>query len=222
MEIFLFLLAGLALLGSLVLVLPAELRVRYGREGEKDVLEIDLSLWRFLFYRYRVDMVDFRAGLGRAALHYRSRLEGGGGRIVAGDKKKIKVPGFKEIFRKLFFLRDIYAIVRPSVDYIANHTRITCLAWKTRFGLDDPYRTGMATGVIWSLKGYLVSFLFSRITMSGTPMLSVIPDFSRACLEVRFDCRLVIRSGFMMYAGLRMLAALLFSGSLFKILKMAR
>lgn len=224
-EKWLYLLAGLillVLLGVPVFMAPVDLRVRYGREGEKDLLDMELSLWRHFRYRYRVDMVDVNVNLLRVILRYRSNLQKGSGRVVARERKRIKSPGILEIYRMFFFWKDIYGLARPSVNYFKSRVRISYLSWKTRFGLGDPFRTGMATGMIWSLKGYIVTFLFSQIKVSGVPALAVVPDFSRACFTIRLDCRLATRAGYILFAGMRLLAALLFGGRLLDIVKIAK
>lgn len=220
MEVVLYLLAGLALIGVPAFLAPVELHVRYGREGEKDLLDIEISFWRLFKYRYRIDMVDINVSLTQVFLRYHSRLERDSGRVASGEIKEIKPPGIIETYRRISLLRDIYGLVRPSVNYFKSRARITYLLWKTRFGLDDPYRTGMATGIIWSFKGFIVSFLCSQIRVAGVPVLAVVPDFSRACLMVRLDCRLATRAGYIALTGLRVLTALLISGRLPKIIRM--
>lgn len=222
MEFVLYLLAGLALIGIPVFLAPVELRVSYGREGEKDLLNMDLSFWRLLKYRYQVDMVDINASLPQVVLRYRSSLKKGSGKVVSRERKKIKPPGILELYRQLSFWRDIYGLVKPSANYFKSRARITCLLWKTKFGLGDPYSTGMATGVIWSLKGFLVSFLCSQVKVASVPVLAVVPDFSGACLMVRLDCRLATRAGYIVLAGFRALAALLFSGRIPEIIRMSK
>lgn len=217
MVIALYLLAGLALIMVLLLVIPLEIRLRYGREGERDLLGLDLLVWPSLGFRHRVFMLDFKTNLRKTVLFYRAGQDEGG-RAGAGSKK-IVFPDPWEMARHFVFWRDIYSQISPAINYFKSRLKITGLTWKTSFGLGDPFYTGMAAGVIWSVKGFMVSALCSQVRAAKTPELSVVPDFSRASLAIRLDFRLATRTGYLVITAIRILASLLFSGRAGDILR---
>ncbi len=218
----LIILATLALVAAIVLSAPVHLSVRYGREGKADRLRVDLSLWKFNICRYSVDMLDIDATLRRAALIYRPGLQRDGGRVLSGKRKKAALPVTVNAFRRLLQWADVLSLAGPYLEYISRRTTISHLAWKTVFGLGDPFRTGMATGLIWSLKVCAVSLLLRRTKTLKLPALAVVPDFSKPCLTVNLDCRLGARAAHVVYAGLGLLVKLLIGGGLFRIIELCR
>ncbi|MCL6612891.1 MAG: DUF2953 domain-containing protein [Peptococcaceae bacterium] len=207
MEIALYLLAGLLLLTALFLAAPLEIRLRYCREEERVLLGLDLSFWLFPGLRCRV----FR---------YRPDADKGG--RAAGEKKKMIMPGPVEMIRQISFWREIYSQVRPSINYFKDRLKITELTWKTRFGLGDPFCTGTAAGVIWSLKGAVVSYLSSRVRFAKAPVLAVAPDFEKAFLATGIDFRLAARTGHIVFTALRVLAALAAGGRAGDLVRMIK
>ncbi len=210
MAITLCLLAGLLILSVLLLAIPLEMRLRYGREGERDLLGLDLLVWPSLGFRIRVFMLDFKTGLGKSVLFYRTGPEESGG--AGAGRKKIMVPDAREMADQFFFWKGVYSRIGPAVSYFKSRLKITGLTWKTTFGLGDPFYTGMAAGMIWSVKGLAISALYSHLKAVKKPVLAVVPDFSRACLAMRLDFSLSTRSGYVVIAALRILASMLFSG----------
>jgi hypothetical protein len=222
MEITAYLLAGLALVIFLFLAAPAGLRVRYGREGEEDLLSLEFFLWPGIRYEFKITMLDIKTNLQQIVLRYRARVEKGREDITAGARKKITFPSITEMYRQFFFWTDTYKTIRPSLNYLKNRVKINGLTWKTSFGIGDPYHTGMASGVFWSVKGYLISILFKHIKTTKAPVLAVIPDFKKAALNIRLDCIFITRTGYIMFTGFRILAVLIFSGKAVRIIKMLR
>ncbi|MFZ5632718.1 MAG: DUF2953 domain-containing protein [Bacillota bacterium] len=222
MEITIYLLAGLALLAAVFMAAPVEFRVRYGREGEKDVLALELFLWPGIRYRYRVVMIDFKASLSNTILGFRGGTVRDGKQAASMEVKKYRIPGIKEMLGQSFFWRDVYRLVRPAVIFLKHRLKLNELAWETRFGFNDPFYTGLATGIIWSFKGYLALLICSHIKASKRPVLGVFPDFSRAGLAVRLNCRIASRAGYIMLTGLWISARLLVTGRAGRIIKMIR
>ncbi|MCL5935016.1 MAG: DUF2953 domain-containing protein [Firmicutes bacterium] len=219
MEIFLYLLAGVAVILIFIVVIPVELRVRYGREGENDLLGMELFLWPGIKFRYRILMPDLHTSLQKTILRYKSSLEKGSGEVVAGERKKITIPGLMEMYRQYLFWNDIFNVILPSINYIKNRTKIIRLKWITKFGLRDPYQTGISSGIIWSIKGFMVSLLCSQIRLAEEPVLLIIPDFSKTCLATSFICILKTRTGYILFSALRVFTALLLSGRAVKIIR---
>lgn len=216
----LYLLAGILLFTFLLLSIPLEIRLRYGREGERDQLGLYLLFWPSLGFRLRVFMLDFKTSLRKPVLYYRAGQEKGGG--TGTETKKIVLPDAGEIAGLFLFWKDVLSRISPALNYFKSKLIITGLTWKTLFGFGDPFYTGMAAGIIWSAKGFLVSALYGQLKAAKAPALEVVPDFNRDILSAHLDFRLSTRAGYAVIAGLRVLATLLLNGQARDTLRMIR
>lgn len=218
--IFLYLLAGLVLFFLLISLLPVMIRVNYGRQGEQDLLVMGISIWPGLRYSFRVDMINFKASLQGTSLFFRGENKRPGTQL----EKKIgyQWPLMGELVRQAPFWIDAIGSLKPSFDYIRQRTVISDLKWKTIFGFQDPYITGVASGLIWSVKGYIASAACSLIRLSGPPVLSVIPDFNNAGISTNLNCIFMTRTGYIISTGVRAAGSLILSGKAVKIIKMLR
>lgn len=222
MENFWYLMMGLLLIALIiVMLLPLELRARYGSEGEDDFLCLEFFLWPAVVYRYRIDMLNLKASLFKSVLEYRPSGEKREHR-PSGRKKKIIIPAPGDFYRQFLFWLDIYRLARPGVIFFKKRVSIAQMEWKTRVGLGDPFHTGMAAGLAWSVKGFLVSFLYLQLKAEKNPSLAVLPDFSRAGLKMRLHLRLSTRPIYLIYAGIRVSASILFSGRAGKVTRMLK
>ncbi|MCL5057878.1 MAG: DUF2953 domain-containing protein [Actinobacteria bacterium] len=217
---FLYLLAGLSFLVALIALLPVELRIRYGREGEEDLLRLGLSVWPGIRFEFRLVMIDFRSSLLWSVLSFRGEFKRGSRRSGFAERKKYSAREFVNALRQFIELKDIFKTVRPSLNYLAGSIELARLTWKTVLGAGDPFYTGLAAGAAWSLKGFIITALCSQLRVSGKPSFFVEPCFTRRILTVTLDCILKIRTGHIIFTGVRMMAALIFSGKAGRIIKM--
>lgn len=74
---------------------------------------------------------------------------------------------------------------------------LTCehLYWKTIYGSEDSAITGLMTGVLWSVKGMLITILRRRFFFTASPQIVVEPIFGQSCLDVNFQCIFSLRVG---------------------------
>lgn len=219
---YIYLLAGISLLAAVIAVIPIDFRIRYGREGEKDLLSLDLFIWPVIRYKYRFVMIDFRSTILNYVLSYRGEVVKGGQKADIKSKKRFHYSDILEALDFIYDMRDIIRTARPSLEYIMSRIKLEKLNWTTRFGTGEPYYTGLFTGIAWSFKGYVVSTVCNRLKTLTIPVLSVIPVFNRAGLMISFDCILKTRTGYIIITGIKIIAALLLrgkAGKVFRILK---
>lgn len=219
MEVFLYLLLGLAILLAFTFIIPLEFLIGYGRTNEDDLLSLELCLWPSITYRYKLPVLDMKVSLRNTRLFLKTRLEKGSGDVVDKDKKKVPFPGFAEIYRQIKLWMDIFNIISPSLNYIKNRISISNLKWTTRFGLDDPSQTGVVYGLIWSLKGYTLSKVCNQIKVTETPALEVIPVFKKESLSINFNCKIKTKVGYLLLLLIKIFALLLFNDKAFVIKK---
>ncbi|GIN57741.1 hypothetical protein J8TS2_20600 [Lederbergia ruris] len=67
--------------------------------------------------------------------------------------------------------------------------------WKTIIGLGDAADTGIASGIIWSIKGSFVSWLRNYLSFYKNPNLSVQANYQQTTFESNFQCMMKIKVG---------------------------
>jgi hypothetical protein len=84
--------------------------------------------------------------------------------------------------------------LRATIGYLLQRTRVPGLTWITTLGLEDAAATGLMVGLVWCVKGMLVSILQSQLTSAVIrPTIEVIPSFQQACFCTNLHCILSIR-----------------------------
>jgi len=80
------------------------------------------------------------------------------------------------------------------------------LVWKTNFGVKDPAVTGILTGVLWSIKGSIYSFLSQNTKKMVQPNLQVCPNFNQVDkLEVDFTSIFSLKLGNIITKGVKII-----------------
>lgn len=220
MSFFLYLLAGLIILGAALAVLPVEFRIRYGREGEEDLLRLDLHIWPGISYGFKFVMIDFSSTVISSVLRFRGEFLKGGKR--SEFRKTYSLAELSGAIKHMQTLTHLYKTVKPALGYMLSRVTLVKFSWKTGLGAGDPYYTGLAAALAWSLEGFFTTALCSRLKTTGPPFFAVIPDFNRQCLDIRLDCILKTRTGYIIFTGMRIFAALLTCGKagvFFKMIK---
>lgn len=60
--------------------------------------------------------------------------------------------------------------------------------WHTRFGYDDAALTGLATGLIWTVKSLLLQYFSHVIPLRTAPIIQVEPSFQEPAFHTEFRC----------------------------------
>ncbi|VBB07974.1 Hypothetical protein LUCI_3239 [Lucifera butyrica] len=79
------------------------------------------------------------------------------------------------------------------------------LEWRTAYGLGDSALTAFFYGIIWMLKGLLVTNLRERFHFRQPPEIRVAPFFGEVQFRVDFRCIFSIKLGNLINATLRMI-----------------
>jgi hypothetical protein len=196
------------------------LRLRYRRKGRDDEFAVELFLWGgLLVYRFEIPFIKIKKpglrtkapGAGRLirrvlrpAFKIRAQLEGKDGRPVIEEKKKIRLPGPGRIMAVLIKQIGLYRRYKPALYYLLGRTSLRRLDWHTEIGTGEPAQTGVLTGVLWGIKGSLLSYFYALLAPGGEqPRLTIRPSFERACFNVSIDCILEFRLGYLFCTGLK-------------------
>lgn len=97
----------------------------------------------------------------------------------------------------------IYRAVAPVQNFILSRILVRRFIWRTVIGLPEAAQTGVATGMLWVLKGNTAAFLYQKLSRrSSRPELEIVPVFNRQLLHVYFNCIFTMRTGHIIYTGL--------------------
>lgn len=220
MKVFLYLLAGLALLGAIIALLPLEFRIRYGREGEEDLLRLRLSVWPGIRFELRLVMIDLRSSISWNVFSFRGEFKRGSKTSGFTGREKYGAREIVDALRLFMDMRDVLKTIRPSLLYLVSSIELARLNWRTGLGTGDPYYTALAAGAAWSFKGFVVTALCSRLRVSEKPFFSVKPYFNSRILNITLDCILRIRTGHIIFTGLRIISTLILNRKAGRIIKM--
>lgn len=201
-------------------LLPLSLCIQYLREGENDYIDLILLLHSIKIYKHRVYMVDFRLAPSEAAVHFKAAP--GSKHYERQILKEIKLPDLKEFLRHISFWSDIYKTIKPVFSELRKKTVIDKFHWKTRIGFEDPVITGITVGIIWTIKGLLLSVAGQELRFIQPPLIKVIPDFKVSCFLLRFEIIITTKPVFLFSAIIRTLFILIAAGKLKKVIIMIR
>lgn len=194
------LLAGILVVSVLVLAAPVELRVSFSILDGIYRVAIELSVW--------------------PAWRYKSVVSPKGGKNAGHKKKSIfNCTGITGVLNELFFWHRVFNQVKHSFCHLLRNTRINKMVWETGYGLDDPFLTGMTAGLVWSVKGVLVSLISRCCRIMRTPQLKVVPDFRNTCLLTYFESVFSTRAVYIVTAFLLFSASLFYSGAMLDIFR---
>lgn len=106
---------------------------------------------------------------------------------------------FEELaFDDLFFIENIFENMNKlyflMVKFLHRST-INQLDWQTEIGNKDAMNTGVYTGSIWILKGFVLSLLSKQCKQICKPYISVKPHFQTNYFHSQFNCIVSIRTG---------------------------
>ena len=93
--------------------------------------------------------------------------------------------------------------LRGIMKRFINHITIHKLEWNSTFGLGDAAQTGMATGVLWSLKGSIVGILAHYMRLKSKPVLAITPHFLENVVRTKLICIFSFRIGHAILGGFR-------------------
>lgn len=182
----------LALLIGLGL-LRLKIRICFVQEGTGFSGEVILRILGFLGYTFKLDGGDLPARkIDAPGIHGRESNRRSG-------KPPQRLP---PLGRLLDFARSFLQINF----WLIEHIKCTRFIWKTKLGLGDAAATGIGGGVLWGIKGLLLSILKKSVDWKKCKTeIDVTPVFDREALATQFDCIFSLRTGYIIIACCRLL-----------------
>ncbi|MBS4199984.1 DUF2953 domain-containing protein [Bacillus sp. FJAT-49732] len=101
------------------------------------------------------------------------------------------------------FLEDL----KPALQFlkmILRKVRIVKLEWHSKIGTGDAASSSIAAGVVWAIKGALISFMRCFLFFKNRPQISVQPIFQGFSAETNIRCMVEMKTGKAMVAGYKL------------------
>lgn len=190
-----WMLAGGAAVVIALLLSKVSFELFYSRVKDNDRLYVYCkAVYGLVQYRFEVPVITFK-GLEKGIMLKEEHVNERGDRLMAEGTQEINKDKVLRFFRKAkIFVEATYHMRDWLYDTMS---KVTCtkLIWSTRIGLGDAPETAITTGVVWTLKSSLLTFLFTHIKRCGNPQIHVIPDYQNTVFtteltwkgQMRFD-----------------------------------
>jgi hypothetical protein len=185
--------AGAVVLLLIAVILWSEVRVRvkFYREGENDEVDAALSaLFGLVRMRYKVPVVKLRPMLNGLRMKITKEHQGPGIPYLDANISREDVEIFIKRVRRLITHMNNYKAWMAGT---FKHLHIVEFRWETRFGLGDAPQTGVAAGVIWSLKSVVLGYISRWFPLDKRPNLQVVPLFTERAFRTDVTVRTKIR-----------------------------
>lgn len=201
------------------------LRIKCQSGGKDFKFSLRFSVWRGLFsYKLEIPSVEIKGKNMRAkesdgarfrpffwpilrpAFKIRTEVEGREGRPIAEEKITVRSPGFLEAINKLLKNVVLFQHYKPAVVYLLSRIKLQRLRWQTEIGVEDPSQTGFLIGAAWGVKGSILTFLYTLISTGRyRPVVTITPNFEKACFNTMLDFSIDIRAGHIFFTGVKAL-----------------
>lgn len=184
--------------------------VAYHRKGKDDHLKVEMTALRGLIrYRTEVPIIDLDQYFLKPFLKMETDIEGVVSHPIQDKGMVVKIP-ILVILRKLpLYLKNGLRLLNrynSALRRLLKSIRCHNLSWTTSFGLGDPAYTGMVTGMLWGIKGFIFRVFRSNVgAMLKPPEFSVVPCFNDTCFKLDFNCIFDLRIGHIIITGLQII-----------------
>jgi hypothetical protein len=187
----------------LCLFIPVNIHVRYSRNREDDRIYVRISAL-FLTYTLEIPTVKVIAQVRSGKLlHW--RMAGG----LQNQEKKPR--GITLTLEKIEKMRRIWHTYLENIYNYKVWLRKTLkifkveeFHWMTEMGAGDAAMTGTLVGLLWAVKGSVLSLVSYFFTFNAHPRLDVRPRFQEEVFTTHVSCIIRFWLGQAMFAGLRL------------------
>lgn len=194
------------LLVLMVSAIPLRMNIMYYKHGQDDLLIMALQVWPGVWgYKLEIPVAQWTWEEWIPYLRMEAKTETSTGQTLSHEVKIKKVPPLP-----IRVLKEFPSVIKAGLEILrANrlfYRSISCqnLKWITEVGMEDAAATGIITGGLWVLKGWVFANLQRTVKVEfSRPEFQVVPSFNEPKLNLDFNCIFAIRAGHIMFMGLR-------------------
>ncbi|WP_052659448.1 DUF2953 domain-containing protein [Bacillus alveayuensis] len=172
-------------------------------DGDHDHYRIKFKTF-FGLLKYSIDIPFVKVDKQKAQIIMKENKRKG--KKTNFEQKKMKKITIQDIFDSLHNFKEIARHVvglQKIIQRFFKHVNICSLEWHTYVGVGDAAKTGVVTGVAWSIKGLVLQLLTRYMKVKNHPHISITPDFQQPTSKITFNCMIYFRLGYAILTGLR-------------------
>ena len=190
-----WMLAGGAAVAIALLASKVSFELFYSRVKDNDRLYIYCkAVYGLIQYRFEVPVIAFK-GFKKGVMFKEEHVNERGDTLLGEGTAEINKDKVIRYFKKAKIFVDATYHLRDWLYDTMSKVTCTQLKWSTRIGLGDAPETAITTGIVWTLKSSLLTFMFTHIKRCGNPDIQVIPDYRQTLFtteltwkgQMRFD-----------------------------------
>jgi hypothetical protein len=201
-------LALLVIVGILVvcLLIPVTITIIYIRKQGDDQLTIITGLfWNTVKFKYSIPVIRIsRDKTQLPALEFGSETQMG---LTKKEKEILELP--LELCKKIQNVASTfdkyYRIFGQWLKAFEANLRIEKFLWETEIGMEDPALTGISVGLMWSIKGMLLTFLTERYFQPKNReiRINVMANFKQESLYTNLFCIFKFQPGYIIFTRVK-------------------
>lgn len=182
----------------ILLLVPIYLNIKIQRENENDNVEFKIFLLKGLIkFGVELPFLDIILAGNQPSIEVKEKEEANE-KDVSENKHILSI---KEILKSIEQGLHVKTTILVITRYLVRKIRIIKFVWRTSIGLEDAAITGVLSGGLWSIKGFILSFILNNKEIEDL-RLKVIPHFNKNIFETYFDCIIKLRLVYIIIAGL--------------------
>ncbi|MFB5663610.1 DUF2953 domain-containing protein [Alteribacillus sp. HJP-4] len=193
---------------------PVRVQVFFTYQEKNQDLAVKITLWHIFKKNITIPMLEIDEETSSVIVKEKTSSS------VSGPEEKTVEETPEEIKQQMktmkMWLQHIQNAL-PTVRSFLEKVKVREMRWHTRYGLSDAALTGMAAGVIWTLKMSVAATASKILDLTCKPEFSVQPEFQNKGLEMLFSCIISFRLGQAIHAGIRLLRHM--NGNIIKLLR---
>ncbi|MEC0089812.1 DUF2953 domain-containing protein [Paenibacillus macquariensis] len=195
----------LVLLVITVLLSKINMDIRLSKYGKNDEVVFNITmLYGLIRYHYDLPMLKFENMKKGLTVKVNKRKNVGMGASTSKEDSETQVNR-----RKIdLWMREVHEILEATESFkiwmkrTLSRLSIVKLTWSTQFSIGDAASTAIATGVVWSVKTFIIGWLSYQVRMKNHPQLVVVPVFEdNPQFSTDISCTAHITLGYALYAG---------------------
>lgn len=188
----------------LISIMKLKIKIDILHTGDNDHIKIKaMALFGLISYTYDVPFIKINKDNPSLIVKTEQKVGNDNKTPNSKDEKQItpndvmdKIKQAKEFLEHVIHLHKI-------VKKFMSHISIEKLEWNSSLGLGDAAQTGVAIGVLWSLKGGIVGLLSQYMQLKSQPVLTVNPHFQEILTHTSLTCIFSFRIGHAIGGALR-------------------
>ncbi len=159
----------------------------FHRLNEDDNIQINLSfLFDMIKLKYKIPYADIILSKKKAPAIKVGKAEKGHKKL----KGIVDLKGLTENYKKY----------RKAIVFLSSKAHVEYIKWHTELGAGDAAITAIAVGLLYGIKGNILSFLFKPENAD----ISVKPNYSKPIFEIDFNCIIKIKIANIIIAGIKL------------------